>query len=306
MSRRGPDFLIPGASKSGTTSLFYYLDEHDEVFLPETKELHFFDRDSTYTRGFEYYEAHFDEAAPGQVAGEITPSYFYAGKRYAENSYKSFVWDTEDDVPARIRGAYPDVKLVLTLRNPIDRAHSQFWKNYRQGRERADSLGEAVQQELASERDHTETAMCWVYNNRYSIHLERWFECFDRDQVRVLIFEEWIQEPEATLDEVCKFLGVEPLGSWSRSDERRNVGGTPRFVGLNRLYQDYLQGTALGTILQRSRVTHVLDALNSSEGYPDLSAPERELLTDVFQPEVEAVEELLERDLDVWREAFAS
>lgn len=306
MSGQSPDFIVPGASKSGTTSLFYYLDEHEEVFLPEGKELHFFDRNGNYAKGLAHYESRFEGARRNQVAGEVTPSYFYAGKVFEENSYRAYVWDPDDDVPSRIAEAYPDVKLVFTLRNPITRAHSQFWKNYRQGRERADSLGEAVEEELADERDPTETPFCWVYNNRYSVHLERWFDLFDREQIRVLVFEEWIDSPAAALDDVCAFLGVEPRESWSRTGEPRNVGGTPRFVGLNRVYQDYVQGTALATALKRTGLTHALDALNSSEGYPEMTAEDRRLVTDALGDEVAAVEELLGRDLDVWREELAA
>lgn len=298
----GPDFIIPGASKSGTTSLFYYLDEHDDIFLPAEKELHYFDRDRVYEKGLDHYESQFAGAQSGQVTGEVTPSYFYASKLFETDSYKSFRWaPDDDDVPARVHEAYPDLKLVFTLRNPITRIQSQFWKNYRQGRIRAESLGEAIEEELGGRRKPSETPFCLVNNNRYSVHLERWFETFDRDQIQVLIFEEWIEEPEETLDEVCTFLGVPPRGEWTRSGERRNVGGTPRFVTLNRLYQDYLQGTALASILRQARITHLLDALNSADGYPDPTDEERRLLSEVFEPEFEEVESILGRDVDVWR-----
>lgn len=225
---------------------------------------------------------------------------------FEENAYTAYVWNPDDDAPSRIAAAYPDVKLVFTLRNPITRAQSQFWKNYRQGRERADSLGEAVAEELAGERDITETPGCRVYNNRYSVHLERWFELFDREQIRVLIFEEWIDSPDEALDDVCAFLGVEPAESWSRTDEQRNVGGTPRFVGLNRVYQDYVQGTPLATALKRTGLTDALDALNSSDGYPEMTTEDRRLVTDALREEIAAVEQLLGRNLDVWREELAT
>ena len=297
----GPDFLVPGASRSGTTTLYHLLSAHEGLFLPDRKELHFFDRATNYERGLGDYESRFAPAGE-RPAGEVTPSYFPRGVVYRNGDHDSYEWRPDDDAPARIRRAYPDVKLVVTLRNPVTRAHSQFRKNYRQGRERADSFAEAVREELAGERPKETNPRCWVYRNRYPVHVGRWLDLFDRDQVRFLVFERWTDRPERALDEVCEFLGVEPRGAWPETDRKRNAGGTPRVVAGNRLYQDYLAHTAVARVLRRFRVPHVADALNSSPGYPDLSDEARELLAAEFGPEIDELESMIDRDLDPWRE----
>jgi len=304
MTHSGPDFVVPGASKSGTTSLYHYLDEHDDIFLPEGKELHFFDRNSNYEAGLAAYESNFPGPEDGRVAGDITPSYFCRGIVYERRSHWAYKWCPDDDAPTRIQRAYPDVNIILTLRNPLTRAYSQFWKNYRQGRERADSFINAIRAELEGRRDHETDPSCWVYRNRYPVHVGHWLDLFDRDQIKILVFEEWINNPEQTLNSICEFLGIQPRESWSRTDETKNVGGEPRFVALNRFYQDYIQKTALGRLLQKYRVTHALDALNSSDGYPEMSEEAIRLLTSEVEPEIDKLESMLDTNLDLWRNKF--
>ena len=289
-----------GAARSGTTSLYQYLREHDDLFLPDRKELHFFDREPNYSRGLEHYESNF-AGAGDRVAGEATPLYFLRGQLYDGLGQEPYRWDPDDDAPARIRRAYPDVKLVVTLRNPLTRANSMFWKNYRQGRERAASLAAAVRAELAGERPKESTPRCWVYRNRYPVHVGHLLELFDRDQLQFLVFERWIDDTDRALDDLCSFLGVAERGSWSKTDERYMTGGSPRFVTPNRLYQSYLGDTAFADFLRKLRVPHALDALNSRPGYPDLTDEARALLAEEFRPEIDELERMTGLDLDVWR-----
>ena len=108
MGRR-PDFIIPGASKSGTTSLYYYLNEHDNIFLPEKKELRFFDKNKNYSKGREYYEKMFSKSSGQEAVGEASPPYFNHGIIYDGQSYKDYEWSPHDDAPSRISKTYPDV-----------------------------------------------------------------------------------------------------------------------------------------------------------------------------------------------------
>jgi hypothetical protein len=301
----GPDFIIPGASKSGTTSLHHYLNEHEEIFLPQEKELRFFDKNPNYTKGLEYYEKQFKGGEDCPAVGEASPAYFYHGIVYNGPSHKDYAWEPDDDAPIRIRDAYPDVKLIITLRNPATRAYSQYWKNYRQGRERASSFAEAIEEEIEGKRDHRENPWCWVYRNRYPVHLRHWLDLFDRDQIMFMVFEEWVDSPEEALNNICEFLGVKPKESWSRTQTSKNPGGTPRMVFLNRFYQKYIRGTPAATALRKTRITHVLDSLNTSEGYPDMSEKDLELMQDVFEEDILETEELIGKDLDVWRDELS-
>ena len=106
LERRLPDFLIIGAQKCGTSSMFAYLNQHPQMKLPDVKEIHFFDLN--YSNGLDWYTSHFPPASLSHrmVTGEASPYYLF-----------------HPHVPERVRLHCPDVKLVVMLRNPVDRAY---------------------------------------------------------------------------------------------------------------------------------------------------------------------------------------
>jgi hypothetical protein len=300
-----PDFIIPGATKSGTTSLHHYLDEHKDISMARSdtgSELNFFNDDGEYSKGVEYYESYFDDLPEENVLGEKSPSYFNKSMAWKKRGKSGYRWDPSEDSPLRISETYPEIKLIITLRNPATRAYSQYQKNYRQGREESSSFQEALEKEISGEKDIKDTPQCWIFLNTYPKHLGRWLELFDREQMKFLVFEKWIEDPEPTLNEVCRFLGVEPMSEWSRSDEVKNVGGRPRFVGINRFYQRYIEGTPLSTVLRRTGVTHIVDSLNSKEGYPEMTTEEWRIAKDVFWEVIDETEDIINENLDIWRE----
>src|SRR5918992_1234170 len=121
-----PNFLIIGAAKAGTTSLWAYLREHPQVFMAEPKELHFFVAASNWKRGLGWYESHFDRAKGSVAVGE------------ACGAYSRF--PTHRGVPARIAGVVPDARLIYLVRHPIDRMVSNYVLNVRLGVERERSI----------------------------------------------------------------------------------------------------------------------------------------------------------------------
>lgn len=294
MEGRAPTFVIPGASKSGTTSLHYYLDEHPDIYMSSPKELHFFSRNKNYEQGLEAYERNFSGWEDETAVGEASPTYFYHGRTW-ENKTGGFIWAPDDDPAIRLADAYPDVKILFSLRNPITRGYSQFWKNVRQGKERTVPFREALKEELRGDRTPEERPRCWVYANQYSTHLQHWLDQFGRDQVKFLVFEKWIDNTEETLNEVCEFLGVEPLEEWPHASEIKNPSKTPRSLRLNYFYHDYLKRTGIGELIYY---------LNLRRGYPDMSEETREFVIDLFEDEIRDTEDVIDQDLSLWLEEF--
>ena len=110
-----PNFIVIGSQKAGTTSLYEVFRGHPQIFMPEKKELNFFFQESEFARGQSYYEEYFAATSAGAIAvGEASPGYI-----------------CHPDVPARIHAMVPDARLIVTLRNPIERAYSQYWDNRR-------------------------------------------------------------------------------------------------------------------------------------------------------------------------------
>jgi hypothetical protein len=209
-----PDFIIIGAAKAGTTSLYGWLCEHPFVAPASHKEVHFFDYN--YYRGLEWYRRHFplerDRAAFAAEHGRP----FITGE--ASPPYISHQW-----APQRAARTLPRAKLLLTLRNPVDRAYSQFQMSRREGEEPLESFLEAVEaegQRLAPElehvcRDHRYNSWpigCWSYllRSRYVEGVERWLGMFPREQLHVLTLEQMATNPQRTLDGVHEFLGLPP------------------------------------------------------------------------------------------------
>jgi len=201
-----PDFLIAGVPKAGTTALHAALVQHPDLFLSRVKEPKFFLSDGrppatggpgdvqTYQEHVwrqADYEALFDAAPPGTLRGEATPFYLY-------------------DLAAhdRIKSLIPDVKLIILLRDPVDRAHSNWTHLWIAGLEPEADFLSACRAE--PDRIAAGWADFWHYLNlgRYGRQVEHLFRLFPREQVLLLRYRELKDAPAATLDRVCAFLGV--------------------------------------------------------------------------------------------------
>lgn len=203
LSRRPlPDFLIIGAQKAGTTSLHAYLCQHTQVSSPVTKEIHFFDNE--FGRGLDWYRAHFRRSrGDGQLAGESTPYYLFHPLS-----------------PRRVADTVPGCKLIVILRNPIDRAHSHHNHERALGFESLDFERALVAEpeRLAGEeerlrhdphyRSFAHQHYSYVSRGRYAEQLERWLQCFDRRQLLFLSAEELFAEPLRVVSEAQEFLGL--------------------------------------------------------------------------------------------------
>jgi hypothetical protein len=201
-----PDFLIAGVPKAGTTALHTALQQHPDLFLSRIKEPKFFLTDGpppggggpgdaeTYRQHVwrrADYEALFAEAPPGTLTGESTPFYLYdlAAQR-------------------RIRAAIPRARLIVTLRDPVERAHSNWTHLWSAGLEPIGGLVRACEAEprrIAGGWGHF-----WHYVGlgRYGEQLDHLFGLFPREQVLIFRYRDLVDRPAETLDRICAFLGV--------------------------------------------------------------------------------------------------
>jgi hypothetical protein len=201
-----PDFLIAGVPKAGTTALHAALQQHPDLFLSKIKEPKFFLTDGpppdsggpgdadTYREHVwrrADYEALFAEAPPGALTGESTPFYLYdlAAQR-------------------RIHTAAPRVKLIVTLRDPVERAHSNWTHLWSAGLEPIGDLVRACEAERQRIADGWAHFWHYIGLGRYGEQLEHLFGLFPRDQVLIFRYRDLVDRPAATLDRVCAFLGV--------------------------------------------------------------------------------------------------
>ena len=220
-----PDFLVIGAAKAGTSSVFYALKHHPTVHPPITKELGYFDLHYAYGDG--WYRAHFPtfgdrrraiRAGHGFATFEATPYYLF-----------------HPHAARRAAATVPTAKVVALLRNPVDRAYSHYQHHRRDGKERLtfeeaiEREGERIDAELhrtvADEWYRSDALQTFSYlaRGRYAEQLEVWFRHFPREQVLVVRSEDLYDEPGEVFERMLDFLG---LPAWAPDQYvRRNEGG---------------------------------------------------------------------------------
>jgi hypothetical protein len=221
-----PDFIIIGAQKGGTSWLRYHLRAHSSVFLPES-EVHFFDKKHHFSKGQGWYESHFQSARSSQIIGEKTPDYLWTTSDGAEQH--------KAGAQERIYDLYPDVKLIVTLRNPVNRAVSAL--NHLIRTQRVSPLHEVDDLLFGDMQDHVD-AHGVLSEGLYYRQLQTYLDLFDRDQMLILLFEEdVVGNPRETLCRLYDFIGVSP--DVEREDPSETRGGHGRSL-LGMLLQYYL------------------------------------------------------------------
>ncbi len=205
-----PSFLLIGAQRAGTTTFFSDLGRHTHVARPAGKELHFFTID--HWRGLDWYRSFFPTVATRRlsrlrgedvVAGEATPYYLF-----------------HPAVPGRVAESLPDTRLIVLLRDPVDRAYSHYQKMRRMGAEQL-SFEDAIAAEderLAGEeerllanpryRSKPHRRHAYIARGHYADQLERWLAHFPREQLLVLLAEDYFARPAEAHARALDFLGL--------------------------------------------------------------------------------------------------
>lgn len=301
---RGPDFFLVGAPKSGTTSMTEYLRQHPEIYIPPDKEFHYFGSDIRYddvlrnVRDPETYFAQFEPAGEEQVVGETSTMNLYSERAARE-----------------IREYDPDARILAMLRNPVDMLHSLHSHYLYGGNEDIENFEEALAAEDDRKRGERipESARFvpgLFYRDmvKYSEQLERYFDAFGRDQVRVILLEAFVEDPPRHYRETLEFLGVDP--SFEPDFEVHNPNVTVRSRALNRFVRNppgpikrLVQAVdrALPAWVFRVPLRTVYRMINTRRSRrPSMPPGLRERLERKFRPEVERVSRLLDRDVSRW------
>ena len=199
--RRMPDFLVIGASRSGTTTLNRILGSHPEVFVP-AGELHYFDNDALYAPDLAGYRGLFGGYTGQPVIGEVTPSYCDKGALY--DARGKMCTGLDDDPIRRIARAMPDVRLVMSLRDPLSRIRSMYLKNFSQGK-----FSYSLQEALELERSGIPVVR-FLGRSDYKANVENILAHFPRENLKIMIFEEWTRDQARAIPDLFAFLGASP------------------------------------------------------------------------------------------------
>jgi len=210
VARQVPDFLMIGAMKAGTTAIAEVMDCHPAIYIPQSKEPTFFiDRDEDfifgdrkkgkYSHGPQTKQDYADlfEGVPSNVLkGEASTQYL-----------------ANPTSPKLVHDANPDTKLIVVLREPVARAYSAYSYNQTIQRERAGTFAEALGEELNGDRDSYYFAFRYLHYGLYAQHLARWREFFPEKQIKVLLFDDFKNNPTGFYADIAEFLGIEEFAT---------------------------------------------------------------------------------------------
>lgn len=231
------DFILGGAQKSGTTALHYFLQKHPDITMGDQQEMHFFDDEEIFSKPVDYelLHRHFPRVSGSVIAGECTPVYIY--------------WKPAIE---RIWNYNPKIKLLILLRNPIDRAFAHWNMQRFKKREPLDFLDALKEEEKRTQEAAPLQSRRFSYVDRgfYCEQLERVFKYFSRAQVKVIKFDEFREKNRETLESVFQFLGVRAFAVPRNKD--RNIVPYERAIAHQE--KKYLYGVFAEEIVKLERM----------------------------------------------------
>ncbi|MCM1981522.1 sulfotransferase family protein [Lyngbya confervoides] len=292
-----PNFLIIGAAKAGTTSLYDYLSQHPQVFMSPLKEPKYFALEGeplnfqgpsqiinhTSVNSLAEYCQLFSGVRQEQAIGEASPLYLFS-----------------EQAARRIRQRLPQVKLIAILRNPVDRAFSSYSHLLREGFE---TLEFEAALDAEPERIRQRWAPLWYYQAKgfYARQLSPYFEEFPPEQIKIYLFEDFCQDTLGVVQEIYQFIGVDPR--FEPQFLRRNVSGIPKNKALHRLLtqDNWLKSLLKGMLPVEFAQTLALHLKNHNLGEKVALRPEtRRRLQRLYREDIQQLEVLIGRDLSPW------
>lgn len=275
------DFMIIGAQKCGTTSLATQLADHPAICFCAEKEPGYFNQTADWRAGLDGYHALYSPQE-GQICGEASTFYTFLPE-----------WP---ETPQRLFEYNPDLKLIYIMRQPVERALSHYTHNL------VRSL------DTRSSNEAIFAAPEYVNRGRYGVQLRPYLELFDRDNLLLLIFEEYVADQVGALRRIADFLGIDPQPFVLAETEAKH-----KSVGEPYLKYDSMRSFVKTSAFQRLRtivpesirqpVRHRLLS-NTLEEKPEMTPQTKRTLWRLVEDDVLTVEKLLGRRLDAWREGY--
>jgi hypothetical protein len=284
-----PDFIILGAGKGGTTSLYRYLEEHPQVFLPEVKELYFHafegERDREGITNFADYQALFQTAPDNQMIGEVSSIYLFRPK-----------------AAERIHHYIPQAKLIAILRDPASRAFSDYLFHVRNLHPSV--MDKSGKQPLAFEHFIGESKY-FVQIGFYYDQLKRYYDRFDSDQIKVFLYDDLVKDSNQLMRDLFDFIGVDAEFQ-PDTEKRHNVSGAPKNAAMYRLLKEKNPvRSAAAAVLKlflpeaaRQNLRSRLIKQNLTR--PKLQPEHRQQLIEIYRDDILKTQALIQRDLSAW------
>ncbi len=292
-----PNFIIAGASKSGTSSLYHYLKQHPDIFLSDIqKEGRYFSQmkgnfegpgdsriDATITRSLADYQTLFQGTSREKAVGDISPEYLYFH---------------ETSIPLMKKTLGENLKIILILRSPVDRAFSAYTHFKRDKRENLD-FEEALNAEET--RKAANWIWAWQYKNSglYYRQVKAFLDKFKH--VKVILYEDFQENNLLVLKEICRFISVADDFNFDIS-YKYNVSGKPKNAVLYQLETSRGLVNRIKKIIPKKLVSYLKNNLTGEKQMvkTEMKPETRRELIEFFREDILKLQDLLQRDLSIW------
>jgi hypothetical protein len=295
--KQKPNFIVIGAMKAATTSLYSYLKQHPDVFMTTIKEPMFFNnlynKNSFKVHGrktkkittFEQYYALFDAVKNEKAIGEASPAYI-----------------SNEDCPSLIQQHLPDTKIIAVLRQPVARAYSNFLHARMADREPIADFETAFDKE--GERKAEQWSPLYHYKDKgyYAKQLERYFTLFPKENIKVLLFEDLVKNPIKATQEVFKFLNID--NSFIPDTTKKvNVSGTPKgifgWLIMKLRYYELIPNIQFSNYLPGFMIQFIFNSAYK-KARPLGQKVKKKLTHTYYKEDILKLEKLIEKDLQHW------
>jgi hypothetical protein len=289
------DFFLVGAARCGTTTLYNYLKNHEAVFLPNVKEPNYFSQvespkkedyalpepnikyHAKIIKSESVYNALYRNAKDSQLKGDSSPSY---------------IWDR--DAAKKIYKHNPKAKIIISLRHPVDRAYSHYIMNYYTGVETNKSFSEALKSE-----PNTMWGSCNQYleMSAYYEQVKVYCDLFPKDQIKILVYEDWISNMKDEVDRIFEFLKIEPSKAIYNLEVNNNkMKPIKKMRLLNMLRQNSIKAVIKKVISQEHIDNLKASFFNKDGDIQKIDAELRSNLSSTFENEIKKLSELTNID----------
>jgi hypothetical protein len=298
---RLPNFLIIGAAKSGTTSLWQYLRQHPEIFMHPKKQLNFFsfmgephfsgpaprDMARFFTGTLAEYAAEFRPAAHQLAVGEASNSYLYSPA-----------------AAERIHRDLPNVRLIAILRHPAERAYSRYLQLVETGREQITEFSLALDEECDRIRKHWWPEFHYLHGGLYCAQIKIFLDIFGWTRLKVYLYEDLEQDAESVLCDIFEFLEVDPKFKVDVAI-RYGTSGLPKNKMLHSALKQMRRVRPLAErLLKESYIRQIASPISKIHWYnlikPPLTQSVRTRLIEAYAEDTLKLQDLLKRDLSGW------
>ncbi|MBS1729243.1 MAG: sulfotransferase [Bacteroidetes bacterium] len=296
-----PDFLVIGPPKTASTSLHYYLGQHPEIFMAAKKETRFFDLD--YEKGISFYKKYFELAGDNLCKGEATPTY----------AFLPFV-------AKRIHENIPNVKLIFTFRDPVERAYSGWLMRSAKGNEKLNfrqAMEANLEQRSTIDFYKNDVSEAWLADQSilgkkneislrtyiegglYSKQLKAYQMFFRSDDILIIYLEDIKKDVDAVMKSIFTFLGVDNTFKCV-SDTIKNKHNKNR---LKFLFNIFGKNAVLkaGKIFPSSMKDKIISMVKVPQKKTTMSESDRDFAYEIFKEDIETLEKMLNRSLDNWK-----